>query len=1114
MRKLLTGCHRGQAPALLFRREARELQELSVDVTAAIVNREESRLRDIQFLEQIKMKASAAGWYKCMKMFEASWSPWSEISQHGSRVVKDDEPFDTAHEQHSVSTHRDAFKRRMLTVRAIDPVDHSQAAYLDGKQRDQKAFEAGIELNRDVDVATEQPAKFYHGIGKRAGHVPSSLLTSTTNNVTGAVTTSTDTYRKGNIAAWGDDDDDDEDADAVCPPDGSAAESAIGGPRLLFSTASSEPKPLWSLVFRWKPDERVVFKEQALMIKTELTQQGTILLTNHHVYFHPKKVVGGLNVKNASMMDERWRLDQLRESFARRYLLQNCAIELFFVNNFEVFFAFKSLASLKRFFRYLRRQSTPLLVSPGSLNPRHVFQNTNWTELWRKRQISNFEYLMRLNIFSGRSYNDVTQYPVFPWVIKDYTSSILDLNDQNTFRDLSKPVGALNEERLADILERYRSLDDDLGIPKFMYGSHYSSAGVVLHYLVRQEPFTSLNISLQGGRLDCPDRIFFNVKYSWDGCNRSMSDVKELIPEFYCFPEFLINSNNLPLGELQDDLGVVDDVVLPNWASNPFEFVQKNREALESEYVSEHLHEWIDLIFGYKQTGQAAVDANNVFYYLTYENAIQLDKIEDPLQREAAKSQVIHFGQTPTQLLHKEHPKRLSREECMVPLFSFLTNETTARLRMIKVPILRTAAIAQSMGNKTNPVVSMKCCGDKIVAVLSDLSVVSYSWSAYPSGTNVPFQLRIDKVRTLPSVNLSVSRALHHQPIHSYDSDTVSRRSSAGPTSDLGPLSLDSDESEFPGLFSNRKSLFGGLLSRSRAGSTSTSTRLLSGPLGTDKDNPVSTETRPMSSPLQGARSSSFGLPGDSSCLDISDKLVHELAALETVQNSDGHTTGDSCANTATDGRPIIGNWNVAIAVQDSGYCRICSCCYWDSTLKVHAVENLREISTSTGGHLGQITCLEVGDDGRVLITGGSDGTCRMWVLENASYAHALAQEEKSYTFEDEKLDPALMACVHVMWGHDSAISALSYSTHHDLLLSGSTGGVICVHTVSNGNFVRSIYRFRGQKIESVTITMHGYLIVHTDRIISVFWINGEFLCDVELPSRYHPMTALKVRRY
>lgn len=44
----------------------------------------------------------------------------------------------------------------------------------------------------------------------------------------------------------------------------------------------------------------------------------------------------------------------------------------------------------------------------------------------------------------------------------------------------------------------YNDFEDPTGMtPKFHYGTHYSNAAGVIHYLVRLEPFTSLHINLQ-----------------------------------------------------------------------------------------------------------------------------------------------------------------------------------------------------------------------------------------------------------------------------------------------------------------------------------------------------------------------------------------------------------------------------------------------------------------------------------------------------------------------------------------------------------------------------------------------------------------------------------------
>jgi Beige/BEACH domain/PH domain associated with Beige/BEACH len=362
-------------------------------------------------------------------------------------------------------------------------------------------------------------------------------------------------------------------------------------------------------------------------------------------------------------------LTELYSVYRRRYQLQQNGLEFYDVHRNSVLISFATHLDREEVLSKVLQSSIPNSIFSSSygtyINYTKFMKNlqAKITSQWQNGKMTNFEFLMQLNSLAGRSFNDLTQYPVFPWVIADYDSEEIDLSDPKTYRDLSKPMGALGEDRAQQFRDRYEALastyfgEDDP--PPFHYGTHYSCAAYVLYYLMRLEPFSRLALALQGGRFDVADRLFHDVGRSWKSASEeNLQDVRELIPEFYYLPDFLMNTNDFDFGETQRGK-TVHNVSLPRWAKgDPKRFIRINRQALESEYVSKNLHLWIDLVFGWKQRGEAAVEALNTFVHVTYEGEVDIDAMTDPIQRQSTIAQIQNFGQTPSRLERKPFPSR------------------------------------------------------------------------------------------------------------------------------------------------------------------------------------------------------------------------------------------------------------------------------------------------------------------------------------------------------------------------------------------------------------------------------------------------------------------------
>ncbi|KAJ5071298.1 beige/beach-related [Anaeramoeba ignava] len=392
-----------------------------------------------------------------------------------------------------------------------------------------------------------------------------------------------------------------------------------------------------------------------------------------------------------------WEIGDIQVIHKRRYLFKHSGLEIFFGSNRKtIFFNFETMEIRNEIYEKIQNHKlTNINLSMFNYfgnEPTKWIEKTQITNQWKEKKLSNFEYLMYLNTISGRTYQDLSQYPIFPWIISDYESETLDLNNPKTFRDLSKPLGFLNN-KITIYFEKYE-LNGKEKEKEYNYKQFYSNPEIVSFYLMRLEPFKSICL-------------------------------KEKYPIFKSIPE--------------------------TWKIiKEKEFIQIHKEALESGYVSEHLDEWIDLIFGYKQKGKEAKNSYNSFHPNLYEENIRFSKLKDKTETEIQRK-----GQIPIQLFKQKHPKRITKRE--IEQKSFSSSFSLFEWKNVLPSNKRLGLQSQYLKISSNPIIFtyfqetidlMLVMGsvNKIVAIDKEGNIAKYTFYLNdPNPKNPKFVCEIDK---------------------------------------------------------------------------------------------------------------------------------------------------------------------------------------------------------------------------------------------------------------------------------------------------------------------------------------------------------------------------------
>ena len=290
-------------------------------------------------------------------------------------------------------------------------------------------------------------------------------------------------------------------------------------------------------------------------------------------------------------------------------------------------------------------------------NPKEYFEKEEYTKKYKDNIITTYEYLLMLNKFSSRSYNNIMEYPIIPWI--KYTQEI---------RDFNLPMSLQTKESKKAFEDKYYTYKE-MGT-LLTHSNHYSSEAYIFFYLTRVNPFTNCMIKFQGNAFELPERQFMSVYETIRLCT-STNNNREAIPEIYEIPEIFYNINCNDLGKTAQNKREHNINLLP-YANNGVELCYDLLYDINNNIeINNNINKWIDFIFGVNQYVNNTKEINfrrfNDEFYAQNSNFVKQisdlknKKIEDKNIYIEIRDKIdapLNFGITPYQILTEFAPKK------------------------------------------------------------------------------------------------------------------------------------------------------------------------------------------------------------------------------------------------------------------------------------------------------------------------------------------------------------------------------------------------------------------------------------------------------------------------